>query len=182
MSRPTTPGPLPDNDFSDMTNGMADTLLKRALVGMVPPIEELVAHLRAHGGAESLGKLVCAGLDATIPDAANRLITDVVSPGELAAAKAKAKSKAAGAEQRLPWTFAYFASLAGALVHHRTLMSSQSPERLSAALKALAAAAPPPWSEFFSEACKELAGIAADGYPAGPSHDVMRRNCRPDKD
>ncbi len=138
-------------------------LLRLGLGGSGRPVDELALRLEAADGHRWFGELL--ERDAVLRQLSAQIVSGNVDLGELNSLKEAAKTKLAAAndqDARLEGVAAYFLSLAAALVHCGTLISSHSAPDLAAVFVDLAAVTPSPWDEQLTRAASACRDRSAE--------------------
>ena len=143
-----------------------DRRLSRLLrVGLAPgarPVDELIARLRREDGAAWFTRAIDSSPASACGPATARLLEGKATLEELRGVKEASKAllhQACDREPRLRCFVSYFLSVAAALVHHCTRITSRGDD-LEGIFLDLAEAAPAPWADFLARAA--LGGAVTD--------------------
>ncbi len=123
------------------------------------PVERLIERLVAPDGAGWFDLQTRTPIMSSCGDPAAGLVRGAWGLVQVDRFKDACKLKALtdpDTSARLTALAAYFIAIASAIVHHRRLITSQSPRELEEVLAELAGATPEPWSGLFAQAVVEL--------------------------
>lgn len=156
-------GPPGDNrSYDDITQARASTLLRLGLPGPRRAADDLVDQLELPDSSRWLESVLRRPPFDDLPDAGTALLRGPTPQPALIAIKDRAKDivkKPPTRELYLSALAAYYASIAAALVQHRTFITRQSREELESVLQELASVAPKPWNELFTNAASLVRSV-----------------------
>ncbi|QOJ00177.1 MAG: hypothetical protein HRU70_06620 [Phycisphaeraceae bacterium] len=154
--------PNPDNPAQppigpgDLAQPLVSRLLEMAISTPDRPLDRVISKILAPNGHAWLTDALRCPAGLPIPSAPESAFADGSLPLDtLKAIKDRAKPLALSShdpQTRLAATASYYVAIAAALVHHRTLITSQPAAELVAALADFAEAAPEPWSRLLGQA------------------------------
>ncbi|HVR74254.1 MAG TPA: hypothetical protein VMT52_07980 [Planctomycetota bacterium] len=155
-------------EFDGIEGGRLSRLLRLGLSGEREPVDELISRLDAPDGRAWLEAVVDRGPLALEP---SRPLADLLAEGKAPLEVMLLLKKRANAllgrlepkEDFLCGIAGYFFTVAAALVHHGTMISSQDEERLEAVFRKLSHSVPEPWKSLLRRA------LEAPRRPRGPS-------------
>ena len=159
----SSPGPAPE---SGLTTQQALRFLSLGLQDRRRPVDQLVDRLHQADGEPWLRVAVVTGLRPGLAPADLLLGDAQPSLDQLKELKKAGQRMFKGGKDedaRLTGLASYCLSLAGGLVHHGQLLSSQDPEVIAELMDSLAAVLPGEWARLVERAAERLRPAKEDG-------------------
>lgn len=141
--------------FAQLDSSQATRLLKLGLAGPKRRVDPLLERLSSTAGKSWFAAVLKRPPFAGLPSPVDTLARGQGSLEQLVAFKDAAKqvvTTASGPDAELTGVAAYYLSIAAALAHHNSLISSVNRPELDAVLLDMAEVLPSPWAELVSKA------------------------------